>query len=60
LFEHADEWSELDPSTYIELKDYTIFAVPKLLQNCVSSAVVPASVTEQHLANVTSQDIDGN
>ena len=60
LFEHADEWYNLDQSTFVEMKDYTLFAVSKLLLNCQAESVLPASVTEQHLANVSRQELDGN
>ena len=50
----------MDYPTFVEMKDYCLFAISKLLFNCQSSAVVPASVTEQHLANVTRQEISNN
>ena len=52
-FEHSDTWASLAWLDYCELKDYTLFAVTKLLQLCDASAIIPASVTEQHLAKVT-------
>jgi len=31
VFEHADYWAQLDFAAYAELKDYTLFAMSKLL-----------------------------
>jgi hypothetical protein len=56
LFEHADLWAEIDSSTFANVKDYMLFAVPSLLKNQLSSALLPSSVTEQHLAEITCKD----
>ena len=53
VFEHGDHWASVDYKTFAELKDYTLFAVSKLLQHCDTAQIIPASVTEQHLAIVT-------
>jgi len=42
------------------MKDYTLFAVSKLLQHCDSRKVIPASVTELHLSRVTASVVDRN
>jgi hypothetical protein len=60
VFEHADYWAQLDFNAYTELKDYTLFAIPKLLQHCNTASIIPASVTEQHLAKVSQSLIENN
>lgn len=35
-----------------------LFAMAKLLQHCNTEAIIPASVTEQHLAKVTQSVIE--
>ena len=52
VFEHADYWTSQDSNTFKELKDYTLFAVAKLLQHCIVQEIIPASTTEKHLAKV--------
>ena len=46
LFQHADLWADSDYATFCELKDYTLFAIAKLLEHCDASAVSSASTTE--------------
>jgi len=53
LFEHAELWSSYDYASYCDLKDYTIFALPKLLTYLDTEAIMPASATEQHMATIT-------
>ena len=54
MFQHADYWYELDKSTYIEMKDLMLFAVPKVFNNCVEMrTLLPSSVTERHLLSLT-------
>ena len=60
VFEHADHWMALDEHAFCELKDYTLFAVCKLLQHCNTAAIIPASVTEQHLATVNQSVLTNN
>ena len=60
VFEHGDLWAEVDYQAFAELKDYTLFAVPKLLQHTKASAIIPASITEQHLAKVNQSIIQNN
>ena len=58
VFEHSDLWAQLDYNAYCELKDYTLFAVTKLLQHTDASSIIPASVTEQHLAKVNQSTME--
>jgi hypothetical protein len=51
LFWHSDLWAEIDMATFSNVKDCLLFAVPWLVQ---SAAVVPCSLTEQHLQQVVS------
>lgn len=60
VFEHGDYWAQLDYNTYCELKDYTLFSVTKLLEHCNPSSIIPASVTEHHLAKVTQSVVKNN
>ena len=53
MFEHSDYWAQCDFNVYTELKDYTLFAMSKLLQHCNTAQIIPASVTEQHLVKVS-------
>ena len=58
VFQHADYWQQADAASFCELKDYTLFALAKLLQHCDSKAVMPASTAEQHLRKVTQSVLD--
>ena len=60
MFEHGDYWAQLDYLTFSELKDYMLFSVTKLLEHCNTSAIIPASVTEHHLAKVTQSVVKNN
>jgi nitrate reductase beta subunit len=46
MFEHSDYWAKIDLNVYAELKDYTLFAMPRLLQHCNTASIIPASITE--------------
>ena len=58
MFQHADLWEMADNATFCEMKDYTLFALSKLIQHCESKAIIPASTTEQHLKKVTHNIIE--
>ena len=58
VFQHADYWQQADSQTFCQLKDYTLFALAKLLQHCDSKAIMPASTTEEHLKKITASVLD--
>jgi len=54
MFQHADFWVELDKSTFAEMKDLMLFAVPKVFSNCFEMrTLLPSSITERHLAGIS-------
>jgi hypothetical protein len=46
LFEHSDIWQKEDPGSFADLKDYLLFAVPKLIESFDAKSVIPSSLTE--------------
>ena len=52
MFQHADLWKAHDEYMYNEIKDYMLFAVPKLLKSCDSRQLTSSSVTEEHLKTI--------
>ena len=59
VFEHAEMWRARDEYMFCEMKDYFLFAVPKLLTKCNTRGLLPASMTEEHLKSITQDFILG-
>lgn len=58
MFEHAHLWAEKDLMTYSNMKDYAMFAVPKLLSFCETRSLKPLSEVENHLMQITVHSLD--
>ena len=58
MFEHGNLWYEKDPITFGNMKDYVLFAVPKLLAFCETRSINPMSETENHLNTVSIYSVD--
>ena len=60
IFEHADIWYKCDVQGFADLKDYTLFALTRMLHYCDTDSIIPSSVTEQHLAKISNSRVERN